>query len=99
MIDNFGSAQSNGRTAIDGFEPLNSSGRTLVTSPSAYGPAAPDRSYQLVLADQTVAVLDQKEEQRENLRLGRNQTIVLAQFELAQVQNMLANPIPHRSEH
>jgi hypothetical protein len=62
------------------------------------GPSTPDRGDQLILADKAVAVLDQENKQGKDLRLGGEQAVVLAQFELAQVQNMLANAVSHSGE-
>ena len=58
-------------------------------------PAFPDGGDQLVLADQPVSVLDKKEQQGKNLRLRGEEAVVLAHFELAQVQEMFAPPVLH----
>jgi hypothetical protein len=64
----------------------------------ADGAAIPDGGDQLVLADEAVAVLDQEKDQRKDLRLGGEHAVVVAQFELAQVQYVLAHTISHRRE-
>src|SRR4029078_5693110 len=57
--------------------------------------ATPDRGYQLILADKTFAVLDEQKQQGKDLRLGGKQAVILAQFKLAQVQDMLADTVSH----
>jgi hypothetical protein len=61
----------------------------------ADGSAAPDCRDQLILADKTVPILDEQEEQGKDLRLYREQAIVLAQFELSLVEYIFSEAVAH----
>ena len=60
-----------------------------------YDPAAPDRSDEIVLADEAVAVLHQVNQQVEDLWLDRNELETAAQFAAADIKRMIGKEKLH----
>jgi hypothetical protein len=64
----------------------------------ADGPAGPDCLDELILGDQAIPIFNEEEEQGQDLGFDGHHATMLAQLKLAQIQDMIRDPVPHCME-